>query len=116
MVPARVCEKPDFCILSAGARDAQPVVFRSEPDAHGPGAYHAVVLDGGGTPVLPAVLSSIVAVTLVVPDPDAVARAYVDTLEYRAVESGQVSESVASTWARAAARRPAVRAGAAEER
>ena len=45
------------------------------------------------------VLSSIVAVTLVVPDPDAVAQAYVDTLEYRAVESGQVSESVASTWA-----------------
>jgi len=45
------------------------------------------------------VLSSIVAVTLVVPDPDAVARAYVDTLEYRAVESGQVSESVASAWA-----------------
>ena len=32
-------------------------------------------------------------------DPDAVARAYVDTLEYRAVERGQVSESVASTWA-----------------
>ena len=45
------------------------------------------------------VLSSIVAVTLVVPDPDAVAKAYVDTLEYRAVESGQVSESVASNWA-----------------
>jgi catechol 2,3-dioxygenase-like lactoylglutathione lyase family enzyme len=44
-------------------------------------------------------LSSIVAVTLVVPDPDAVTRAYVDTLEYRAVDSGQVSESVAGTWA-----------------
>jgi catechol 2,3-dioxygenase-like lactoylglutathione lyase family enzyme len=44
-------------------------------------------------------LSSIVAVTLVVPDPDAVARAYVDSLEYRAVESGQVSESVARAWA-----------------
>ena len=45
------------------------------------------------------VLSSIVAVTLVVPDPDAVTRAYVDTLEYRAVDSGLVSESVAGTWA-----------------
>ena len=45
------------------------------------------------------VFNSIVAVTLVVPDPDSVARAYVDSLEYRAVESGQVSESVAGTWA-----------------
>jgi catechol 2,3-dioxygenase-like lactoylglutathione lyase family enzyme len=46
-----------------------------------------------------SVFSSIVAVTLVVPDPDVVAQAYVDTLEYRAVESGLVSESVAGTWA-----------------
>lgn len=43
-------------------------------------------------------LSSIVAVTLVVPDPEAVARKYADALEYRSVASGQVSEPVARAW------------------
>jgi catechol 2,3-dioxygenase-like lactoylglutathione lyase family enzyme len=59
-------------------------------------------LKGGGTLVLSSILtllSSIVAVTLVVPDPNSVAQAYVDTLEYRVVESGQVSKSVADAWA-----------------
>jgi catechol 2,3-dioxygenase-like lactoylglutathione lyase family enzyme len=44
------------------------------------------------------VLSAIVAVTLLVPDVDAAARAYQRTLDYQAIEQGQVTEALAGSW------------------
>ena len=43
-------------------------------------------------------LSAIVAVTLVVPDVDAAAKAYADRLEYRTVERGEVATQIAGSW------------------
>jgi catechol 2,3-dioxygenase-like lactoylglutathione lyase family enzyme len=88
--PARETRNPLFSAL--GRMPAGPAhIMRSSSMAEGRLVLSSILM----------LLSSIVAVTLVVPDPDAVAQAYVDTLEYRVVESGQVSESVAGTWAMA---------------
>jgi catechol 2,3-dioxygenase-like lactoylglutathione lyase family enzyme len=43
-------------------------------------------------------LNAIVAVTLVVPDVDAVARAYATRLDYEAIQRGEVSTELAESW------------------